>query len=177
MKKATFPPARLESGEELSGDGTDGEWIGGDRREPRRVGRIGDDADDGNVLPRRLADVRLECRGVARRDDQAVGAVAAGPPRRAGVTLAETRIASEIHVQRRTRRAPRPGGCPRGGCPRRARSRAADGRICEAACAISGNGRQGSDGSRAIRAVLSTRARVMRVDARLRMQCAVDGAG
>ena len=32
-----LPAGRLESREQLTGDSTDGEWIGGHRREPRRV--------------------------------------------------------------------------------------------------------------------------------------------
>ena len=59
-----LPAGRLKSGQELAGDRTDSERIGGDRREPRRVGRVGDDADDGNVLPRGLRMYGLNAAGL-----------------------------------------------------------------------------------------------------------------
>src|SRR5688500_5810518 len=51
---------RQEAREQLAGDGPYGEWIGGDGEQARAVRRVGDDADDRDVAPGRLAEVGRE---------------------------------------------------------------------------------------------------------------------
>src|SRR6476659_407503 len=174
-KESDLPSGRLKSGEELSGDRSDGERSGGDRREPRRIGRVSDDAHNWNVLPRRLPNVRSECRGVARGDDQAVGAVLQGVFEEGGITLAESRGGSEIHVQRRSegrgglsnplaKRVPKERDLTREmhGYPKLlARLQVTGGKVRTV--------------PERLRGAQHPRAR-HRVDARLPMQCTVDGA-
>ena len=99
-----LPAARHESGQQLTGDGSDGEGVSGHRCEAGTLGRVGDDTHDRDPARCGVLERRGQRRWVPRRDDQAARTLAQGGFEQRDVAVAKRRIRVEVDLQRRRER-------------------------------------------------------------------------